>query len=343
MKKIVAVDFFCGCGGTSYGFKQAGIDVQCGVDFDETCKATYEENLGKDKFLHADITKLKPSDIQRKISLKKGQKLLFSACAPCQPFSTHNKNKNKGDRRKSLLLAFADFITSILPDYVFIENVPGIQNVDNGKVFKKFLKKLSDLNYKYEYKVIDASAYGVPQARKRLILLASKDGNVHFPSSTHGQNLKPVVTVRDVISHMPKIKHGTSHKTINGHFARELSELNLKRIKATPKNGGSRSDWPENLKLECHKKAAGHNDVYGRMSWDKPAPVLTCNCTSISNGRFGHPTQNRAISPREAALIQTFPKDFTFHGGLVTMSKHIGNAVPVRLANVFAKSIIKSV
>lgn len=342
MGRIAAIDFFCGCGGTSYGFKKAGIDILCGIDFDKTCQQTYEKNIGKGKFLHADITKLKSYDIQKKINLKPGQKLLFSACAPCQPFSTHNKNKNKGDRRKSLLLVFAQIISKFRPDFIFIENVPGIQNVDNGRIFKKFKKNLVNIGYHFEYHVIDASNYGVPQARKRLILLASKEAKIVFPKITHGKDLNPVVTVKDVIGGLPRIGHGQENSNINGHFARKLSKLNLKRLKATPKNGGSRSDWPKSLRLECHKKSSGHNDVYGRMSWDKPAPVLTCNCTSISNGRFGHPSQNRAISPREAAQIQTFPKSFKFYGGLVTMSKHIGNAVPVKLAKVFGRSIISA-
>jgi DNA (cytosine-5)-methyltransferase 1 len=342
MKKIAAVDFFCGCGGTSFGFKKAGIDVICGIDFDETCQLTYEKNLGRNKFVHADIAKLRTSEIKEKIVLKKGQKLLFSACAPCQPFSTYNKNKNKGDRRKSLLLEFARFIKDIKPDYIFIENVPGLQNVDSGRVFKKFIRQLENLKYSYQYKVINASDYGVPQSRKRLILLASKDGDLSFPEITHGlgKGLKPYATVRSAIGNLPELKHGLSHDKINGHFSRKLSDLNLARLRATPKNGGSRSDWPKKFVLECHKKSNGHNDVYGRMAWDKLAPVLTCNCTSISNGRFGHPEQDRAISPREAAMIQTFPKSFIFYGGLVSMSKHIGNAVPVKLAQVFGKAIL---
>lgn len=338
---VVGIDFFCGCGGTSFGLKQAGVKVLRGIDFDKSCKETYEANLGKDKFLLADITKLKAEDVTAGLNLK-GHKLLLSACAPCQPFSKHTKD-SRGDRRKSLLLVFGKFISKLKPDFVMIENVPGLQRVDKGKVFTSFKRLLRKEGYSFEYQIVNAAQYGVPQSRKRLILIASREGVLSFPKATHGleDGLLPFRTVRDAIADLPKLKAGEAVDTLNAHIARKLNPINLDRIRHTPKNGGDRSKWPEHLVLDCHKRSKGHLDVYGRMSWDKPAPALTCRCTSISNGRFGHPTQDRGITPREAASIQTFPKSFKFFGGMEEMSFHIGNAVPVKLAKVFGNVFVK--
>jgi DNA (cytosine-5)-methyltransferase 1 len=344
---VDAIDFFCGCGGTSYGLKKAGINVLCGIDFDESCKETYESNLGLNRFLHADITKLSFATIEERLKhRRKNSRLLFSACAPCQPFSSRNKSKSEGDQRKSLLIVFSKFIEEFQPDFVFIENVPGLQKVDKGQVFKKFIKNLESMKYSFSYDVVNAKNYGVPQSRKRLILLASKNSNLEFPKVTHGAPnllnplLKPVVTVRDVIGNLPPVPAGGTHPELNGHSARSITEINMKRLKLTPHDGGDRRSWPRELVLDCHKGKSGHEDVYGRLFWDKPSPALTCNCTSISNGRYGHPVQNRAITPREAAYIQTFPPDYKFFGSIITMSKHIGNAVPVELASAFGKQIV---
>ena len=341
--KITAVDFFCGCGGTSYGFKKAGIDVKIGIDVDPKCKEIYEKNIKGSRFICKDLTVIKPEELLVEFDICDNTKLLFSACAPCQPFSTHFRGI-KNDSRKNLLLDFLRFIEFYQPDYLFIENVPGIQTDTNNNILDRFKKRLRKLNYYFESNIVDTKDYGVPQSRKRFILIGSLNYynvSISMPPETHGKGLKPYKTVKDAIGYLPRIKAGSKHKTINAHSCRSLSELNLLRMKATPKNGGDRISWPKNLQLDCHKTHNGHSDVYGRMKWDIPSPALTCKCISISNGRFGHPTQNRAISLREAASIQTFPKSFKFNDNLEQMSKQIGNAVPPQLATVFGKWLFK--
>jgi DNA (cytosine-5)-methyltransferase 1 len=342
---IVGIDFFCGIGGTTKGLQNAGINIQRGIDNDPTCQETYEKNCFPSKFLFKDINHLEPTNVLDNLRIKNGDFLLFAASAPCQPFSRHN-HTSKNDNKASLILTFANFVKDLIPDIIFIENVPGIVKASKGRIFEDFVKllKLDKLNYKYEWKLIDAKDYGVPQKRVRLIMIASRLGKLSFPEKTHGINLIPYVTVKDAISNYPRINAGETHKIIPNHVARNLSKLNLKRMKYTPKNGGSRTDWPKDLWLKCHSgDHSGHKDVYGRMSWNKPAPTLTCKCCGISNGRFGHPEQNRAISLREAATLQTFPDDFIFYGYQTNITRHIGNAVPPLIAEVFGRSILSHV
>jgi DNA (cytosine-5)-methyltransferase 1 len=339
---VYGIDFFCGVGGTTKGFQNAGVKVVKGIDNDPTCQETYEKNCAPSKFIHGDIHNIKPADLMLDFRKSFGDQLIFIACAPCQPFSkSYNKEPQK-DNRTNLILRFSEFVEEILPDVIFMENVPGLVKADSGRILKEFLNLLEsdELGYHIEWEIIDAKDYGVPQTRKRFVMIASRLGKISFPVQTHGKNLLPFVTVRDTISKYPLIFAGESHKTIPNHSARNLSFLNLERIRCTPKDGGSRKDWQQNLWLDCHRKGnSGHSDVYGRMSWDKPAPTLTCRCNSISNGRFGHPAQNRAISLREAAALQTFSESFIFHGETTDIARHIGNAVPPLIAEIFGKII----
>lgn len=223
------------------------------------------------------------------------------------------------------------------PDLIFLENVPGIQKVSSKSgPFGRFLKLLRVLGYNYKYSVVRCQDYGVPQQRERLILVASLFGPISLPPATHGAGvgLEPLVTVRDAIGDLPPIAAGERHNTVSNHQACSLSELNLRRIRATPEGGG-RLNWPPELVLACHKGKAArkdYTDVYGRMAWDRPASALTTRCISLSNGRFGHPSQDRAISIREAACLQTFDRSFIFEGSANSMAMQIGNAVPVALA-----------
>ena len=166
---------------------------------------------------------------------------------------------------------------------------------------------------------------------------------IPFPRKTHGKGLLPYKTVRDTIKHLPYLRAGQQHEEISNHECAALEKVNLERLTVTPKDGGSRDSWPERLRLKCHMVHSGHNDVYGRMKWDAPSPTLTCKCTSISNGRFGHPAQLRAISLKEAALLQTFPENYEFYGRFQVMAKQIGNAVPVELAKIFGEHLVKLV
>jgi len=328
MKQVVAADFFCGAGGLTSGLRNAGIEVVKGIDVDPSVKESYEKNNPGSIFLHYDIRKLSADEVMEGIN-RKGKFLLLAGCAPCQPF-THFKKKAKFDRRKSLMLHFARLIEKIKPELVLAENVPGFMKNPN-RYRKEFLRILDKNGYEYVESIINAADYGVPQRRERYLIMASRIGKVYLPQATHGEGRKPYVTVRKAIAKYPPLLAGQKSKLVPNHSCPTLSPTNLQRIKSIPKNGGTRQSLPKKLKLRCHEDHRGHTDVYGRMSWDDLAPTLTCRCISLSNGRFGHPTQNRAISVREAAALQTFSDDYIFYGMQTKAAMHVGNAVPVLL------------
>jgi len=354
-KKIVAFDFFCGCGGTSLGFQKAGIEVAFALDFNEDAKNTFTLNLPNTFFCHKSISDLKESDILPIINKNQNSYKLFCGCAPCQPFTKQNTQSNKNDLRKNLLSQFGNVIQQYKPDFVFIENVPGIQKVSkqNGGPFPEFVKLLEGMKYKITIGIVAAQDYGVAQLRRRLVLLASKHGTIDLPLPTHGKNTNnPYRTVRKAIGDLPAISAGETYKKsgVLNHRAAKLSSLNLTRIKTSKHDGGGREDWPKALLPMCYTKINkdgsaynGHTDCYGRLKWGKPSAGLTTRCISYSNGRYGHPEQNRAISVREAARLQGFDDDFEFTGSLNSMAKQIGNAVPIPLAKVMGKHFIKHI
>lgn len=335
---MIAIDFFSGCGGTSLGLINSGINPVLGIDIDIDACTTYERNIPGSASMCADIRNLNPEDIA--IYLDTEEPILFCGCAPCQPFSRHNKQSAKDDPRASLLNEFSKFVEHWHPDYVLIENVPGMQkNSVNGKVFKNFLKMLEKEKYHTTFDLIPAASFGVPQTRKRLVLVASKKPGYNFPEPTHGKGKLKPSTVFDWIAGLPPLKAGEQDSIDPDHHAAKLSPLNLERIAHTPEGGG-RESWPDSLQLECHKNYKGHTDVYGRLSWNKPASGLTTRCISYSNGRFGHPAQNRGISLREAACLQTFPRDFRFVGNMASRARQIGNAVPPLMSAALGRSIL---
>jgi DNA (cytosine-5)-methyltransferase 1 len=341
--KIKVFDFFSGCGGTSAGLRDAGMDIVLGIDLDADATATYQANFPEAGFLTADITKTRTSKLRKYVDPCRSHPILFCGCAPCQPFSKQNGARDKKDGRRSLLSHFGRFVRYYRPDFVLVENVPGIQNASlGGPLLQDFLKLLERLEYKHTVEIVDCRDYGVPQKRKRLVLMASRSGPVFLPERTHGEGTGvPYSTVWEWIKGFPPIKAGQESKKVTNHRAAKLSEANLKRIKATPP-GGSRRDWPPELVLKCHKNGHdGHSDVYGRLRKEQPASALTTRCVSLSNGRFGHPTQHRAISAREAATLQTFATDFIFKGTLTSTARQIGNAVPVLLAKRLGESFLK--
>lgn len=338
-------DFFSGCGGTSKGFLNAGLKPVFALDHDPDAAATFKRNFPDVYFSHSDITKFDENELNLIFNEKKQNATLFCGCAPCQPFTRQNTRKpdSESDTRRTLLSRFGELIEKFLPDYVFVENVPGIQSLTGHGILISFRKNLESLGYKTVIDVVESQNYGVPQRRRRLVFMASKNADIDFPAHTHGPCTEiPYETVRNRISHLPPIEAGEIHGNIPNHRAANLSPLNLQRIKATPPEG-SRADWPRELRLACHTKTdyTGHTDVYGRMKWDEPATGLTTRCVSLSNGRFGHPEQHRAISVREAAALQTFPDDFIFHGSLNSQARQIGNAVPVLLAEAFGRHILE--
>lgn len=337
--KFAVVDLFCGVGGLTQGFVKAKFNVVAGIDFDRSCKYAYEKN-NSTSFIHADLANYTPTKIAQ-LYPDNSVKVL-AGCAPCQAFSTYQQGNKKNNKWK-LLYSFGKIIEAIQPDIVSMENVPNLIKYNEGKAFDDFIDVLEANNYFISHTIVDAKDYGVPQRRKRLILLASKFGEINLINKTHTG--KKVKTVRKAIGHLPKITAGESCENDKMHRSRELSELNLRRIKATSEGGGWK-EWNDELVLDCHKKESGKSyaSVYGRMNWDNVAPTLTTQCTGYGNGRFGHPDQDRAISLREAAILQSFPNKYHFFDSKgafkpSVIEQHIGNAVPPRLGFVIAKSI----
>lgn len=339
-KNIAVIDLFCGIGGLSHGFFLEGFNIIAGYDNDTKCKYAFENNNNA-KFYTKDITELQGKELIKKY----GKKIsILAGCAPCQPFSSYSfKVKKKDEKKVNLLYTFSRLIEESNPTIVSMENVPQLLDFNKSSIFKDFYDKLISLNYHVSYKIVYSPDYGIPQKRKRLVLLASKLGDISLIPQTH--NIENYITVRQTISDLPEIEAGEYDKNDPLHKARKLTEINLKRIKSTSE-GGSWKEWPEELVLNCFKKNTGktYGSVYGRMKWDEPSPTMTTHCTGLGNGRFGHPTQNRAISLREAALFQTFPTNYKFYKSIETYNpsiicRQIGNAVPPLLGKIIAKSI----
>jgi DNA (cytosine-5)-methyltransferase 1 len=290
---------------------------------------------------HGDIAATLTSDLTPYLPRERSRPVLFCACAPCQPFSRQNRQKKEDDHRADLLGHFLRFLQKFRPEYIFVENVPEIRKAtaaSNGPL-DRLIGWLSENGYWHAQSVISAQQFGVPQNRQRLILVASAFGEIRLPEATHGEGLAPSATVLSAIGDLPVIEAGEVHGAIVNHRASNLSPENMRRITATPVGGGRRN-WAPALRLKCHEEVKGYADVYGRMAWDRPAPSLTTRCISLSNGRFGHPSQNRAISVREAARLQSFDDTFVFHGSLNSMARQVGNAVPPRLAEAVGRAIV---
>jgi DNA (cytosine-5-)-methyltransferase len=343
--KINAVDLFCGVGGLTCGVQQAGINVIAGYDIDPRSQFAYEFNNNA-RFILKDIKKIDSKEITNLFPDDTDIKVLMG-CAPCQPFSTYShkyKNNENTLQKMDLLDYFGKQIEYVQPDIVSMENVP---QMVNEKVFDKFIQILNDNNYLIDYKVVFAPDYGVPQKRKRLLLLASKLGEIKLIPAQFNKDNYP--TLRDTIGNLPKLKAGDTDLNDPLHRSRNLSDLNMKRIKQS-KPGGTWRDWDEELLLEAYKKKSGvsFGSVYGRLEWDKPANTITTQFPGIGNGRFGHPDQDRALSLREGAMLQTFPRDYLFTqlelGGnypIAQVALQIGNAVPPKLGEVIGNSILK--
>jgi DNA (cytosine-5)-methyltransferase 1 len=338
--QITAVDLFCGAGGLTHGLEKAGIDVRVGVDIDPDCAYPYQANNSA-RFIKADVRELSGADLAA--HLGNSGITLLAGCAPCQPFSTYSQARDpKSNRDWGMLLEFARLIAEAQPDLVTMENVP--QLADND-VFLDFVRSLD--SYQSWFGVVDCAEYGIAQQRRRLVLLASRRGPISLlPPRSLGARRR---SVRSVIGTLPELAAGTADPLDSVHVAAGMSKLNLRRIRAS-RPGGSWRDWPETLRARCHDRdsGAGYGAVYGRMEWDRPAPTMTTLCHGFGNGRFGHPEQDRAISLREAALLQSFPRRYRFvpKGERVRVSaigRLIGNAVPPRLGEVIGKSLIAHV
>ena len=336
-QEFTCIDVFCGVGGLSFGLKRAGFDIAAGVDFDSRCRFPFEENIGAE-FLHEDVSKVAAEDLRR--FFRGADKKVLVGCAPCQPFSTYS-NGGKSTQDWKLLLEFGRLCTELLPDYVSMENVPGLAK---HPIFKDFVEMLENAGYSCWYDAnVKCANYGVPQSRTRMVLLASKDGDA--PTLKSVRRRRDPKSVRQTIGELPQLDAGERDKKDRLHVASGLSATNLSRIKhSTP--GGTWRDWPKKLVANCHKKKSGttYPGVYGRMEWDKLSPTITTQCYGYGNGRFGHPSQDRAISLREAAMLQGFPKYYKFvridsKVEFAPLGRLIGNAVPPQLGSAIGRAI----
>ncbi|HEY8390700.1 MAG TPA: DNA cytosine methyltransferase [Clostridia bacterium] len=337
---IQAIDLFCGIGGLTRGLLNANIQVVAGFDLDETCQYAYQSNNNV-PFYKANIRSLHAEDLEK--CYDEDAIRILVGCAPCQPFSQMRVklgiDLNKSDEKYDLLLEFGRLIEELHPTIVSMENVPQIRKT---KIFEQFIKILESNGYHIYYQVVYCPDYGIPQNRRRLVLLASTLGDITLIHPTHDRSQ---VTIRPFIENLPKINAGEVDNKDLLHRAASLSKLNLKRIQHSIP-GGSWRDWPEELRSPCHKRNSGktYTSVYSRMQWDAIGPTITTQFYIFGTGRYGHPEQDRALSLREGALLQTFPAEYNFINperkfSFRDIARHIGNAVPVKLGEAIGTSI----
>lgn len=339
MAMIDAVDLFCGGGGLTCGLRLAGVHVKMGVEIDEQCRYAYEHN-NHATFLCKSVTDLTGADIRSQY--EKGHISLLAGCPPCQTFSSYNQKAKWQDPRYRLPSQYKRLVEETMPDLVALENVPLLTKKG---VFNSLVKKLKELGYHVDWKIVFCPEYGLPQRRKRVILLGSRLGPIKVPEPSFAAP----PTVRAMIGDLPPVSAGECHPDDRLHFCAALSPLNMKRMRAS-RQAGTWRDWPEELVAACHTKKSGktYPGVYGRMSWDKPAPTMTTQFYGFGNGRFGHPEQDRAITIREGAIFQGFPRDYQFmpegvKPNISLLGKMIGNAVPVGLGQLIGEALIKHV
>ena len=340
-KQLTALDLFCGAGGLTLGLKQAGFKVLAGVELAQNAAETYRKNHPESVCLEKDIREVCPSELMTNLGMKKGDLSLLAGCPPCQGFSTlrtRKKSHSVADNRNELLFEYLRFVDVFRPQALMMENVPALKLDGRMNIFLGKLEEFGYLISENSVRIEDAADYGVPQRRKRMIMQVTKQGvlpAVHVTKKTTVRmaldkaKLKPVGLSGDVL-HDNQSKHGV-----------HVMEI----IKAIPKDGGGRTSLPNSLVLNCHKKnPGGFKDVYGRMKWDDVAPTMTGGCGNPSKGRFLHPEENRAISLREAAILQTFPKNYWFSskGGRVAIALMIGNALPPEFIRRHAVAIALS-
>lgn len=332
------VDLFCGVGALSHGLKLAGCKILAGYDTDERCKFAFEKNNGG-VFIKRDVGRMSAYEIMSHYSGDAPS--VLAGCAPCQPFSSY-KQRYAEDPQWGLVTKFAELAAEVQPDFVTMENVPALMRYKNGEVFREFKAILKKAGYPVRATIAKCELFGVPQSRRRLVVVAARRRKIGKlrPAKDVGK------TVRQAIEHLPPIAAGTSHPEDNLHVASALSTLNMERMKAA-KAGGTWRDWPETLRAECHRRASGKSypGVYARMEWDRPSPTMTTQCFGFGNGRFGHPIQDRAISLREAAILQSFPPNYKFlpdneNPAMKEVGRWIGNAVPVELGRAIGHTII---
>jgi len=340
----VVVDLFCGAGGLSHGFVREGFRVRAGFDMDPACRHAFETNNDA-AFNERDVGSLKKADLAALFA--KDEPTILVGCAPCQPFSTNNQRRPDHPEWR-LIESFGVLIRETTPDFVSMENVPRLKSFKGGKLLAEFRSLLEDeLGYSVWCATVNCASYGVPQTRRRLVLLASRAGRIELIPPTHQPS--GFRTVRETIAHLPPLAAGGQSPDDSLHCASRMSTTNLARVRAS-RPGGTWRDWDHHLVAPCHRRSSGrlYDNVYGRMIWDAPAPTITTKCTGFGNGRFGHPEQDRALSLREAALLQSFPEDYEFFAPEEPArpqvgARMIGNAVPVALGQAIAGSVARTI
>jgi DNA (cytosine-5)-methyltransferase 1 len=342
---LSAVDLFCGAGGLTHGLIRSGIRVEAGIEIDKQAEHAFRTNNPGVDFLLWDVARKNYQSVAK--LFRPGAIRLLAGCAPCQPFS---KLTNGADPHKDwdLLDNFGRFVRRILPELVTMENVPELEE-RGSEVYLRFVRTLKRCGYSVATEVVHCEDYGIPQARRRLVLLASRLGEIAIPDGRYRSAARRR-TVRQAIGALRPLAAGETDPDDPLHFASLLSQTNLERIRATPRDGGTWKDWPDRLILPCHRRRTGksYGSIYGRMWWDRPGPTMTTLCTGLGNGRFGHPEQDRAITLREAALLQSFPRNYAFWPSGEKLNRKavgrmIGNAVPPRLAEVLGKALLSHV
>jgi len=327
MIALTAIDLFCGCGGMTTGLRQAGFTVLAALDNDPLAVETYRMNHAGVYVVENDIRKVNPMIVAREAGVRRHALDLLAGCPPCQGFSslrTHNGAHVVNDPRNELLFEFLRFVEALMPKAIMFENVPGLMN---NPIFSEFCARLATIGYlSSEPQVLDAAEYGVPQRRRRLFMAAGLGFTIDLCSP-----LRECRSVRDTIGGLPI--PGMSDDPLQDAPEHHSEEV-LRRIRAIPKDGGSRLDLGRDQQLPCHQQCNGFKDIYGRLRWDGVAPTITSGCTNPSKGRFLHPEQDRALTVREAALLQSFPStyEFSMRAGKAGASRMIGNAVPPEFA-----------
>lgn len=340
-----AVDFFCGAGGMSFGLSQAGIQVIGGIDNAVDCRLTYEKNIPGARYVRHDITRLSAPELGRRLVIERDDPdLVFCGCSPCQFWSKIRTDRTKSVKTAFLLKQFQRFIKYFRPGMVVVENVPGLYRRKDNEILRRFLEFLGSQGYNFTDGVVNANHHGVPQNRMRYLMIASRLSKVEPMAIATKKGTFNVADFIGAGNGFPLIDAGHRDDTDFQHTAAALSEKNIRRIAMTPSSGGDRGAWSSDPELQLNAyrgRDTIFRDVYGRMSWDKPAPTITTRFISLSNGRFGHPEENRAISIREGATLQTFPKDFRFYSSnLNALARQIGNAVPPALARSIGEHLI---
>lgn len=338
---IAAVDVFCGVGGLSYGLLKAGIHIVAGFDLDPRCKYAFESNVGA-PFVLKDVRRLTGATLS-KLYPPRSLRLL-AGCAPCQPFSPFTRGIDTSRTTEwSLLEEFGRLAVELRPHLITMENVPDLAS---RPPFVSFVDLLEGFGYCVIYKSVFCPEFGVPQYRRRLVLIASRISEPLLPVGNYDR--RRYRTVRDAIASLPSLRAGEVNSRDPLHWARSLTNINLERIKHS-RPGGTWRDWPHELRAPCHRRSSGasYQSVYARMKWDEPSPTITTQSYNFGTGRFGHPEQHRSITLREAALLQSFPRTYRFvrRGEKVEMApvgRLIGNAVPPLLGKAIGKAIIAS-